>query len=454
MNTSTLRMYRTIEFRQVYFVFILLCFSNTSAFAQLPAPELELSTTELNLITLSWTSVPGALGYELLKSSDPDGEVKISELGNRTSLSVTLWKDTTFFVAIRAYNYEGNGELSNVEYLKLEGTSLPKIPRGIISNGKKGKPISQKIIDHPFVTGFIVLNAWKDVEYEEGQYDWNHIDSEIERAKAAGKVVRIAIHTGGKDVPYWVRQNYPEIKEIFVYDKITREQIWIPAYWDHIFLNIKARFYRAIGNRYKNEPTVFAISVAMVDPNTGDWAFKIENNAQKQAFLEAGFSETAFIIAYKRLINVGMRAFKNKYVTTAVGPISTKLVDDQFYAVHKVLDYAFDTYSNRLIILKGSLHAKIPAPYDDTDNRIAWKTMLRYMSHTAAQMVWSVTKDPMYRMNGKQYYSPDEIPSVFTQAIENANKYHINWIEPFVIDILNPDLQDELEYAAWLISAN
>jgi hypothetical protein len=55
-------------------------------------------------------------------------------------------------------------------------------------------------------------------------------------------------------------------------------------------------------------------------------------------------------------------------------------------------------------------------------------------------------------MNGKQPYSESEIPAIFRKAAEMGKKYGMRWIEPWRIDLLNPDLQDEIAYAASLLS--
>ena len=115
-----------------------------------------------------------------------------------------------------------------------------------------------------------------------------------------------------------------------------------------------------------------------------------------------------------------------------------------------MLDYAYANYGDRLIIAKGALHAAIPEPQESTGT--AWETMKIYSPNTAGQFVWSVTRDPNYKMNGKVPYSESEMPAIFRKAAERARMYGMRWIEPWKVDILNPDLQDEVAYAASLLS--
>lgn len=241
-------------------------------------------------------------------------------------------------------------------------------------------------------------------------------------------------------------QNHPLISEIFVYDKQTAEKRYHPAYWDKVFIEIKSNLLKAVAERYRDNDAVFAISVSMVDPNTGDWSFRIDDDEQKQSFLDAGFSESVFINAYKKLIDNAMNNFQNKYVITAVGPISATLVNDKYFAVSEVLNYAYEIYENRLIIAKGSLNAKTPNPII-TNNLNAWQVIWDFKPHCAGQFVWSVTNDPDFKMNGGNAYAENDKNTIFKAAFNVGIAYDLNWIEPWSSDILNPDLQDELEFA-------
>jgi len=330
--------------------------------------------------------------------------------------------------------------------------SLRPLPRGIISHGAKGRPIDQEILDNLHVNGFLVLAGWNDIEPVEGVFNWEHIDSEVARAKAAGKVVKLTIHAGGDSAPAWIFENYPQVKSVIWYDKVTGEKLLIPAYWDPEYVRIKSRFIAAVGERYRDIETIFATSVSMVDPNTNDWAFVVRDDAQAQSYLDSGFTEAAFVSAYKQLIDAGMAAFPNQYVVTAVGPIPRVLVKDKFAAVHQVLDYAYAAYGERFIIAKGALHAAIPDPVDSDGT--AWETMRIYSPNTAGQFVWGVTRDPDYKMNGRVPYSANEMQAVFRKAAEKGKDYGMRWIEPWRIDLLNPDLQDEIVHAASLLGGD
>ena len=339
------------------------------------------------------------------------------------------------------------------ESTMVEETLETALPRGIISTSGKRKPVSQTILDNPNITGFMVLDGWSDIEFSEGVYDWTHIDMEVARAKVAGKVVRLAIHAGGDSAPKWIFENYPEVNQVIWYNKTTEATEWLPAYWDSSYVEIKNRFYQAVGERYKDEASIFAFSVSMIDPNTGDWTFAVETDEQLQSYLDSGFSETVFINAYKNLLDNAMAVFGSKYVVTAVGPIPRQLVSDSYDAVHQVLDYAYTSYGEKLIIAKGSLNAATPSPAELIANN-PWNTIFKYSPNAAAQFVWGVTNDPAFKMNGRNPYDSSEQKTIFWNAVLKGKSYNLRWIEPWAVDLDNSNLEDEIRNAAVLFSSD
>ena len=80
------------------------------------APILTLETNN-NTVSLSWTSIPNATGYNLVYAPYPyEGAHTINsiDLGNKTTLSATLPKGSSFYVTIQAYNEVAKSEYSNI----------------------------------------------------------------------------------------------------------------------------------------------------------------------------------------------------------------------------------------------------------------------------------------------------------------------------------------------------
>lgn len=83
------------------------------------SPHLTMQTSGLDVF-LSWDQVSDALGYIVLYAPYPDASyIGSFDLGNKTSLSATLWSSAAFYVAVQAYNQAGNSDISNIETFSM-----------------------------------------------------------------------------------------------------------------------------------------------------------------------------------------------------------------------------------------------------------------------------------------------------------------------------------------------
>ena len=88
-----------------------------------PVSPVATVSIEGTKVTLTWNSVPGAEGYNLVYAPYPyTGPETIGsfDLGNTTSLSVDLWQGAAFYVALEAYDSDSVSEYSNIELFILE----------------------------------------------------------------------------------------------------------------------------------------------------------------------------------------------------------------------------------------------------------------------------------------------------------------------------------------------
>lgn len=88
----------------------------------LPAPAMTLLADGL-VVTVQWTQVSGASGYELFYAPYPFAgpeTINSFDVGSDTSFSAELWPDAAYFIAIQAYNEGGNSPYSNVDFFHLQ----------------------------------------------------------------------------------------------------------------------------------------------------------------------------------------------------------------------------------------------------------------------------------------------------------------------------------------------
>ena len=109
------------RFCSIAVVMFLLCLT-AQAWAVPSKPTMTYETNKLN-ITVTWTEVPYATGYTLYYAAypytngDPIGSL---DRGSNTSYSIELWEGASYYIAVEAYNDQGNSGYSNIELFTID----------------------------------------------------------------------------------------------------------------------------------------------------------------------------------------------------------------------------------------------------------------------------------------------------------------------------------------------
>lgn len=116
-----------------------------------------------------------------------------------------------------------------------------------------------KTWNHPDSGVFYCGTRWKEIEIDDGVYDWSDLDRKLEMAAAMGctAVVRIAPYALAEheDIPAWLRQRVPEEPE-FPFWRIDPNTTDYPKLW--------ARLIRAFAARYDGHPVISSVDMAIV----------------------------------------------------------------------------------------------------------------------------------------------------------------------------------------------
>ena len=121
-----------------FLVLVTISLTAGTALAGLSAPTLTVTTSETT-VSLSWTSVAGATGYTLFYAPYPDASwIESADVGNVTSLTITLWEGAAFYMAVMAYNSVESSGYSNIAHFII-GSSLSVSPSSLsLSTGQTG----------------------------------------------------------------------------------------------------------------------------------------------------------------------------------------------------------------------------------------------------------------------------------------------------------------------------
>lgn len=124
---------------------------------------------------------------------------------------------------------------------------------------------------------------WKSLEPEEGKYNWEPIDKEIERAEKLGipfsfRVMCASAHSATPYAsPEWVFKGKGAKFAMFKNDPNgdsstgdTRFERVTPIFEDPVFIKLHARFIKALAERYDGDPRISTIDIGSYG-NWGEW---------------------------------------------------------------------------------------------------------------------------------------------------------------------------------------
>src|SRR5882757_3799982 len=332
-----------------------------------------------------------------------------------------------------------------------EATVAP-IPKGIVSMpATEPGGFPDLILNDPRIVGLDLGGKWPDIEATEGVYDWSHLDSELAKAEAHGKKVVLGITSGGVNVPDWLLAN-PNVQTFSfidpnVYHSTYGQELTIPVFWDPIFLAKEIAFIQAAGAHFAAHSSIAVVSCAFANAATIDWNIPAapEDIAN---WLAAGYTTELMVNAGETIIDATMAAFPNQNVTMAIGRGAGDLDPTPNYLSETVVDYATTTYG-RFITTKFSLAATAPDPAVDTSSLSNWQVLFNQCPNVAGQMLWNVSGDNTYRMNGGVPGNPQ---TILLNAVTIGAHYGMQYQEIYVVDLEDPTLSSVIDAANTLLT--
>ncbi len=119
------------QIRTLLFTFSLIFLISGLAYAAPQAPVLTTAVDNLDA-TLSWPQVEGATGYSGCYAPYPEGTPIIcQDVGDVTEAGATLAPGDSYYVALMAYDADGNSGYSNVEVVMIAGPAATPAERAL-----------------------------------------------------------------------------------------------------------------------------------------------------------------------------------------------------------------------------------------------------------------------------------------------------------------------------------
>ena len=173
-------------------------------------------------------------------------------------------------------------------------------------------------IESPYLAGVQFTFNWTEIEPEEGNFQWQLIDSVIEPWAQIGKKVILSLRTVQKRganptqksaTPLWVYDSGA--------DRIEFDGTNYPVYWDPVFLEKYERFISAVAKRYDNNP-----DIAFVEMGIGLFGTtKISHNHRlRKEYENHGYTEELWSQTILNIIDIYKKYFVEKSLVLTLSP--------------------------------------------------------------------------------------------------------------------------------------
>jgi len=337
----------------------------------------------------------------------------------------------------------------------------PPIPHGVFALIKAGAPTGSKVLSNPDVDGISLRQGWHAVNPSEDTYDWSYFDTEITKAKNAGKKVLIRVVNGGKGLPDWVRAASEAAGEPTFSFYETAAQgggiVTEPVFWAPTLLAKKAKLIAAFGTRYNSNPTVAIVTCQFAGARNDDWnvpsgttmdGIPPSGSSETSRWLAAGYTPAKMIDAGNQVVNNTMAAFPDKPVGLAIGRTSTKLdPEGSDYVAETVINTARAKWGNRMVATHNNMSEKPPIPPPPFGSY--WSLIYDLRPAVGGQMLWWSYGDST--CHNAENGAPCDAATVLTHSVERAHDYGWNYLEIYSADIVG--LPSVIHYAHSILSA-
>ena len=339
--------------------------------------------------------------------------------------------------------------------ISVAAATVPPIPKGIFSTpASETNGFPDSILNDSRIVGLDLGGLWGDIEGTEGVYDWSSIDSELAKAEAHGKKVLLGIVSGGINIPDWLLTDYPDIQTFTFIDTNPNHSTYgqpltIPVFWDPIFLAKKIALIQAAGVHFAAHSSIAVVGCTFANATTADWA--IPDSPEDIAnWRVAGYTTELMVNAGEMTIDATMAAFPNQNVTMPIAQGAGDLDPTPDYLSETLVDYATTTYG-RFITAKYSLSATTLDPSIVTSSLFNYQVLFDQCPNVALQMVWKVSGDNTYRMNGGVHGNR---LTILLNAITIGTHYGTQYQEIYEADLEDSTLSSAITTANALLTAN
>jgi hypothetical protein len=333
------------------------------------------------------------------------------------------------------------------------------VPSGLVvvlPPGHKSDPAHElQALKNPYISGVALQINWRDLEAAEGQLDWSRLDALFAAAEGSKKWVHLLIFPGFFS-PAWALEGVETDRFAIQYGPGHGTETLLPMPWDRVYLNRWFAFLKQLSDRFGRSPAFRLIGADGPTSVSAEMTLPIKP-ADAAKWRAHGYTARRYQDAWRKVFQVYASDFPNQCISLS-GP-GIPLLDQGRIADRRaaharareaVIEEAHGVFGNRLAIQWSDLHAgqaAVEAP-EETGTLIGYSgrfitgLQMRSAAEGGGSAVMGAAGDP---------------PLALRRAVDkgmklNAAGRHIAYLEIYEPDVIAPEMQPVLQYAAGLLA--
>jgi hypothetical protein len=229
------------------------------------------------------------------------------------------------------------------------------VPSGIFSYGLAKNFPQSPSVELDYIAGMSAAFTWKDLEPQEGKYDFSQIITALELGSRSGKKINIVLYAGNKSPEWLYQKGIPSIswKRRWKEDqaKMRNEEYSIekaPVFWDSAYLAAWKKLVTALSEKISDYPALGYVLITGPTPKDYTTGTVIRYNEDWKEVLANGYTHELHLNSWLDMIEHYCRVFPKQTLVVALGPLrpgiseltlSTAIVD--FVIIKKLANVAF-----------------------------------------------------------------------------------------------------------------
>ena len=250
--------------------------------------------------------------------------------------------------------------------------------------GKANSKDLKDVINSSGIVGVSLTAEWKDIEPQEGQYQWASLDEAIAKATQMHKSITLRVFPG-ISTPDWVYAKGAKAFEFIDKNPFHGEAFYRPGHrfsthgsrlrmpvpWDEIFLASWEKFVDVYGSHYRNATNIAMVHVTGPTRHSAEMHLPKDREDQEK-WRAVGYTPQKLVAAWKRSIDAFARAFPQTPLVLNLSPVIFK--DG---VMEEVVRYGYSQYGRRLFLQNNIIMAD-----NKRLKREDWNVLREYASKT------------------------------------------------------------------------